>query len=99
MEEMVGLKELRQNLDKYISKIKRGKSLVVLRRSKGLFRIIPLEEEWETVIDFTGFFDRGIRVDELIKRLELLHDMPLKPTAPQAFTNNGENRQGSKKVK
>lgn len=69
MEKIVGLKELRHNMEKYIRTAKRGNSLIVVRRSRPLFRITPLEEEWEEVIDFTKIKRGGIRAKELLSRL------------------------------
>ena len=52
---IVGLKELRENINHYISQVEKGKSFVVVRKSKPVFRISQAEEEdnWETVVDFT----------------------------------------------
>jgi len=70
MNNMVGLKELRQNLEQYVRLVEQGKSLIVLRRSKPLFRISPIEEEeWEEVIDFTKIRRGGILIKELLSRL------------------------------
>lgn len=70
MENLVGLKELRQNIDKYATQVTKGKSFVVLRRSKPLFKITPVEdEEWETIIDFTKIRKGGIPAKELLSRL------------------------------
>ncbi len=53
---LVGLKELRVNLDKYIKDVERGSSFTVLRRSKPVFRMAPVdagesEVEWGTIFD------------------------------------------------
>ena len=53
---LVGLKELRINLDKYIKDVERGSSFTVLRRSKPVFRIGPVDTEeseigWDTLFD------------------------------------------------
>ncbi len=72
---IVGLKELRGNMDAYISKVKNGKSFIVVRKSKPLFKIIPLEFEnqWETVIDFTEISKNGIAAKEILKELRQLN--------------------------
>jgi len=52
----VKVKDLRQNLDKYIGQVSKGKTFTVFRRSEPVFKITPVvdeEEMWETVIDFT----------------------------------------------
>ena len=71
MENMVGLKELRQNIDKYIAEVNKGKNFIVLRRSKPLFRLVPpeKEEDWEEVVDFTKIRKGGVGLKELLSRL------------------------------
>ena len=54
MENIVGLKELRQNMAKYVKKVAQGSSFIVFKQSNPLFRILPLNDEtWEEVADFT----------------------------------------------
>ena len=68
----MGLKELRENVDSYIKAIeKKGDSFIVLRRSKPVFKISPLneDEEWETAIDFTQIKKGGVPLKELLSRL------------------------------
>ena len=73
MDNVIGLKELRENLGNYEKLVKAGKSFIVMKRSKPIFTIGPVDnEEWETVIDFTKFRKGGIPVDELIARLKRL---------------------------
>ncbi len=72
MEKLVGLKELRQNMASYAQKVQKGQSFVVLKQSKPLFRIVPVdmwgdEGEWETLIDFTEIRKGGIPAEELLK--------------------------------
>lgn len=71
METIVGLKELRKNVSRYAEKAKRGESFIVMRRSKALFRITPVdhEEMWETVIDFTKIKKGGVPIKDLLSRL------------------------------
>ena len=69
---IVGLKELRENMEKYASLIKKGKSFIVVKRSKPLFKISSIDEDdglWETVIDFTKLRKGGIPAEELFDRL------------------------------
>ena len=69
---IVGLKELRENLEDYIVSVKRGKSFLVVRRSKPIFKISPPSENeteiWEPVIDFTKIKKGGIDINDLISR-------------------------------
>mgnify|MGYP001594272174 FL=1 len=70
-EKIVGVKELRLNLGKYINKVARGESFTVVRRSKPVFKITPTEDEslWEPVIDFTKIKRGGVPLKELLSRL------------------------------
>lgn len=71
MNTIIGLKDLRENLGNYEKKIRAGQSFVVMKRSKPIFTISPVEtEEWETVLDCTKFRKGGIPASELIKMLE-----------------------------
>jgi len=72
MENIIGLKELRENAEKYISQIKKGSSFIVVRRSKPVFKLSPItekSEQWETVVDFTKLHKGGIDIKELLDRL------------------------------
>lgn len=65
----VGLKEFRQDVEKYAKKAMESE-VVVFKRSRPLFRVAPLyEEPWEEVIDFTKMRKGGIDLDELLGRL------------------------------
>ncbi len=68
---IVGVKELRENLEKYINRVDKGESFTVVRRSRPVFKISPAEEEnlWETVIDFTKIKKGGIDIKDLLARL------------------------------
>ncbi|MBI5220419.1 MAG: type II toxin-antitoxin system prevent-host-death family antitoxin [Candidatus Liptonbacteria bacterium] len=68
----VGLRELRENMERYVADVQRGATLTVVRRSKPIFRIAPLdaaEGRWETVVDFTKIRPGGVSLAEAIKRL------------------------------
>ena len=72
MEQIVGLKELREHIDRYSSAVQKGKSFVVVRKSKPLFKISPLSEEsgqWEETVDFTKIKKGGVNIKELLSRL------------------------------
>ena len=69
MEKIIGLRELRENVEKYVDEVKKGKSLIVVKRSKPLFKMTPVEEEWEEVIDFTKIRKGGVRIKEILARL------------------------------
>ena len=68
---ILGLKELRENTGKYIYRVKKGDSFIVVRKSKPVFKIVPAdsEEQWETVVDFTKVKKGGVPISELLSRL------------------------------
>ncbi|MBU1178735.1 type II toxin-antitoxin system prevent-host-death family antitoxin [Patescibacteria group bacterium] len=77
MKNLVGLKELRQNMASYARKVQKGQSFIVLKQSKPLFRIVPVdawgdEGEWETVVDFTKIRKGGVGIDEVLASLKRL---------------------------
>jgi prevent-host-death family protein len=77
MKKLVGLKELRENVDTYISEVKKGKSFLVVRRSKPVFKITPpddSDELWETVVDLTEFYKDGIPARQLLKKIRSLNE-------------------------
>ncbi|OGZ46052.1 MAG: hypothetical protein A2756_05620 [Candidatus Ryanbacteria bacterium RIFCSPHIGHO2_01_FULL_48_27] len=72
---ILGLKELRENLDNYISQVNKGKSFVVVRKSKPVFKIVPpeTEEQWETAADFTTISKRGVPAKKILEELRKLN--------------------------
>ncbi len=68
---IVGLKELREDMDKYIARIDKGESFTVVRRSRPVFKIAPVDEEsgWETVVDFTQIDKKGVLAEEVLAAL------------------------------
>ena len=74
---IVGLKELRQDTDKYISQVQRGRSFVIVRRSKPIFKMAPVDEwgdegVWETVVDFRKINPKGVPATDVLKALKKL---------------------------
>jgi len=77
-ETIIGLKELRENTEKYISQVDKGHSFTIVRRSKPVFRITPVdvwgdEGEWETVADFRDIAPRGVSLETVAHALRHLH--------------------------
>lgn len=73
---IIGLKELRENVETYASEAKKGRSFLVMRRSQPLFKISPPDEAddlWETVVDFTKFYKDGVSAGQLLKKLRSLN--------------------------
>lgn len=74
---IIGLRELREDTEKYIDAVKRGRSFTVVRRSKPIFRVVPAdlwgdEGLWETVADFRGLDERGVPLGNLLEALRRL---------------------------
>lgn len=66
---IIALKEFRLNAQKYIDASAMGQSFIVVKRSHPVFRIEPVEEKWETVLDFSSLSAGGISADKLLKKL------------------------------
>lgn len=73
---IVGLKELRLNIEKYIRLIQKGHSFVVVRKSDPIFKLEPMDVwgddgTWETITDFSSYsIEGGVPIDDLIKKLK-----------------------------
>jgi len=71
MQNLVKLKDLRENVAEYSNRVAKGESFIIMKRSRPLFRISPVDEEgWETVVDFTQFRKGGIPASELLEKLK-----------------------------
>jgi len=76
---IVGVKELRENLEEYISEVGKGKTFTVVRRSKPVFKISPVDEygdegDWKTIIDFTKIKKGGVPAKDVLKAIKLLNE-------------------------
>lgn len=73
---IVGLKELRENMETYIERVNKGESITVFRRSTPLFKLTPVDAEevgWETIVDFTKETGRGVPVEQLLASMKKMH--------------------------
>ncbi len=68
---IIGLKEFRNNVGAYTRKIDAGQSFIIVKKSKPVFKISPVDEDevWETIIDFTGIKKGGVIIEDIISRL------------------------------
>lgn len=78
VQRIIGLKELRENMGAYIKHAEAGKSFTVVRRSRPIFRLVPVDEwgddgTWDTVLDFRKICPGGVPIDEVIASLERLN--------------------------
>ena len=73
MEKIIGLKEFREKLPVYEKKVAEGTTFVVVKKSRPVFRISPVdcesEDIWENVVDFTQIKKGGVAIEELLGRL------------------------------
>lgn len=67
---IIAFKEFRLNAQKYIDAIEKGASFVVVKRSRPVFRLEPVLEKWETVVDFTSVYPKGIPAKKLLQYLK-----------------------------
>lgn len=71
-EQVIALKDFRLNTQNYIDKVAKGESFLVVKRSQPAFRLEPVEEQWETVVDFTEIKKGGVPIEMVIDRLREL---------------------------
>ncbi len=70
MKNIVGLKELRKNINKYVSRVKKGENLIVMKRTTPLFKMTSVDDdEWEEVVDFSKIRKGGVNVKDVLSRL------------------------------
>jgi len=71
---IVGLRELREDIESYIAEVKKGKSFIVVRRSKPVLKISSPDDEemWERIVDFTTIHKNGVSAREILKGLRKL---------------------------
>jgi len=88
---VVGLRELRENMDKYVERIGKGESFLVLRKSKPVFKIKPVDQwgdegHWRN-LDLRDKKGRGMPIDDAIAMVQ------------KYIENDEQKRQVSKKIK
>ncbi len=72
MDNIIGLKELRQNTDLYITQVQKGKNFIVVRKSRPVFKISSVADDnefWEPVVDLTKIKKDGVPLRDLLSRL------------------------------
>jgi len=71
---IIGLKVLREKMGEYAAKVQQGQSFIVVKQSKPLFKIGPIddeEESYETLIDFTKIKKGGVPIEEVLAALKV----------------------------
>ncbi len=58
-------------MNKYANQVKAGKSFIVLKQSKALFKLSPVDdnEDWEEVLNFNEIKKEGVDIDKLLESL------------------------------
>lgn len=65
MSEEVGIRELRQNLSKYLDRIKAGEDLLVTERGRVVARLVPAGESADGYRDLAARFGATVPVESL----------------------------------
>lgn len=61
---------MREKTEDYVREVQKGQSFIVMRKSKPIFKIIPVEDEaWETVADFTKLKKGGVDIEDILTRI------------------------------
>ena len=74
---IIGLKELRENTATYIREVGRGRSFIIMQKSKPIFAINPVDAwgddgVWETVADFS-IMKKLPKLEDVLKSLRKLN--------------------------
>jgi prevent-host-death family protein len=72
MSETVGVRELRQNLSKYLERVKEGEALVVTERGREVARLIPAGAAADPYADLAQRFGSTVpleRIETIAERL------------------------------
>lgn len=79
LQPIIGLREFRENTAAYIDAIAEGKEFTVVKRSKPIFKLVPVDEwgdegNWVTVADFTDKkeFPNGVAAEDFLQALKNL---------------------------
>ena len=98
MTRIVAVRELRQNLSKYLRRVKEGESLTVTERGREVARVVPLarNEFHEMLVELRGATvpRRESKLADTIRRLDAEGRMP--PPSPAGTTDAflDESRRG-----
>lgn len=84
MNENVGVRELRQNLSRYLERVKRGEALVVTERGREVARLVPSGPSAEPYLELAQRLGATVpvaRLEDVAARLEV-------PGAPAGTTDS-----------
>lgn len=62
-------------MQKYASRVEKGESFIIVKKSKPVFKLVPpeSEEEWETVVGFTKINKNGVDAKRVLRELRKLN--------------------------
>ena len=70
MATIIGLRELRENTGDVEARVSNGESFVVVKRSKPIFRIVPMSEQIQTDDELVGWTKQAMeRYEPALKAL------------------------------
>ena len=69
---IIGLREFRENTEKFIQAVKKGKSFIIVRKSEPVFKITAADEWgdegiWETIVNFREIDSKGVSADKILE--------------------------------
>lgn len=81
--ESVGVRELRQNLSKYLDRVKDGEALTVTEHGREVARLVPTGEQADLYADLVAKFGATVPTERLDDVIAGLH----RPGAPAGTTD------------
>lgn len=88
----VGVRELRQNLSKYLERVKRGEDLVVTERGREVARVIPSGPTADPYIDLARRLGASVPSGRLERAAERLDPPGLPAGTTDAFLDESRRR-------
>ncbi len=75
---IIGLKDLRENTEEYINKVKRGREFTIVRKSEPVFKITPVdvwgdEGIWEVIANFRELDEKGVSARKILRSLRKIN--------------------------
>lgn len=65
MSEAVGVRELRQNLSKYLDRVKQGEALIVTERGRDVARLVPVGAAAAPYADLAARFGASVPIERI----------------------------------
>ncbi len=91
MSESVGVRELRQNLSKYLDRVKEGEALVVTERGREVARLIPAGGTAEPYAELAGRFGTTVPLEPIETIAERLPPRSAARGTTDAFLAEGRS--------